>query len=119
PLVRIKAIAVRVLDAIVDVSELGTKRCCARHGRVHMQPCAKLTADWANLSQRINCVRRSRSRGCAHEEWGESGFAVLPHRTRQCLWVHCKVFIHLDETKKISTYAGNPNRFLCRRVRLG
>ena len=56
PLVWIEAVAVGVIESVVDVAELRAEGSSARHGRVHMEPDSAFAADAADFRDRVKCV---------------------------------------------------------------
>ena len=78
PLMRVKAVGVSQLQAVVDVPEFGAQSRSAAHGAIHVQPEAVLAAEAAQFGERVEAIGGSGANGGRDKARLQAGF----HRSR-------------------------------------
>ena len=99
PFVRIKAVAVRQLQAALYLTKFRTQRRGSGHSRVHVQPQFVLLANPSDCLQRIKRQRRSGSDRGAYEERELAGAFVFLDRFLEQFRPHGEVRVHVNQVQ--------------------
>ena len=116
---RIETVAVRVLQAILQVAKFGTERGGAGHRCIHMEPEVMLAADCADLPQGSMAFDEVVPTVPQTKKGISPGSFYLARSLRQALRTHCESFVHFDQTQILPADASDLNCLLDRGVGLG
>ena len=109
---RIGAVTVGELQAVVDPAVLGNKRGDATHRGVDVQPQLLTPADLSDLWSGVERRRTRRSARGADEERNEAVGAVLGDHPRKFVGAHCERVVMSDDAHPCAADASDAQTFL-------
>ena len=118
PFVRVETVAVSQFESILYVAELGAEGGGASHSGVDVQPETLITADLANLWERVEGIGGSGAYCRAYECGSQTCLAVLLDLTIKCSGLHGVISIDLDQPEILFSQPGDLDRFFDGGMRL-